>query len=150
MPYRVDPWAETQAVAYEAESWGWLPVLSLVVASGLLVISSAYIYSRAGEDGSLVLFWFGVLLIVLPIAARLTSASASRRERIGLVSLLGIGLFLVKIIHSPVVFTFQDELIHLRSAQDILQQQRLFLPNPTLRVVAYFPGLNPPSLPWEA
>jgi hypothetical protein len=140
--YRVEPWSETREVAFQAESWGWLPVLSLVVASGLLVVSLAYLYSRAGEGGSLVLFWLGVLLTVLPIAARLTSASASRRERIGLVGLLGVGLFLIKILHSPVAFTFQDELIHLRSAEDMLQQQRLFLPNYTLPVVAYFPGLE--------
>jgi hypothetical protein len=142
LPYRSGPWAETRAVAFEAESWGWLPVLSLVVATGLLVVSSAYLYSRAGEAGSLVLFWLGVLLIVLPIAARLASASASRRERIGLVGLLGVGLYLVKVLHSPAAFTFQDELIHLRSAQDMLQYQRLFLPNYTLQVVAYFPGLE--------
>jgi hypothetical protein len=64
-----------------------------------------------------------------------------RRERLILVVLLGVSLYLVKYLGSPSAFTFSDEYIHLRNTQDILRTHHLFSYNPLLPTAAYYPGL---------
>jgi hypothetical protein len=57
----------------------------------------------------------------VPAAVRLIAPEAERPERIGLVALLGMGLYLVKLLHSPMSFTLSDELQHWRTAGDIIE-----------------------------
>ena len=122
--------------------WGWLPAISLSSGVGLLVVSLANTGGREGADWAAPAFWAGLLGLILPSAARLSSKEATRRERIGLILLAGLGLYLVKVLHSPYAFTFSDELIHYRSAVEILQSGRLFPENPMLPVSSYYPGLE--------
>jgi hypothetical protein len=129
------------AVPY-VNAWGWLPALSVVCTGGLLMIAFANTAARADAPYAESLFWPGLLILFLPVAARLASASATRRERIGLVAVLGLGLYLVKLLHSPVAFTFYDEFSHWRTADDIITSHRLFQENPLLRVSALYPGLE--------
>lgn len=120
----------------------WLPALSLTSASGLLLVAIADTLSRsmAGQyDG---LLWVGLLIMIVPIAARLASAAPTRRERIGLVILLGLGLYLVKVLHSPYGFTFSDELVHSYNGTRILETGDLFEANSILRVTPLYPGLE--------
>ena len=49
-----------------------------------------------------------------------------RSERLLLVLLLGMGLYLVKVLHSPLGFTFHDEFLHWRTADDIATSGRLY------------------------
>jgi len=86
-------------------------------------------------------FWSGLLLIFIPIAGRVLSRAAGRTERLALVVLLGIALYLVKVLASPDGFTSFDEYIHWRSTTDILRTQHLFSLNPLLPTAAYYPGL---------
>ena len=88
------------------------------------------------------LFWVGLLVLFTPIAARLFSPWASRRERIGLVAMLGVGLYLVKLMYSPYSFTFYDELLHWRTASDIVQSGHLFRENLLLPVSPLYPGME--------
>lgn len=122
--------------------WGWLPMLSLVSAAGLLMIALAYSASRNGEVWGLPHFWIGLLVVFVPIAYRLFSTEPERRERIGLLIIVGLALYLVKILHSPVAFTFSDELIHLMTAREIAVTGRLFTENPILPVSPLYPGLE--------
>ena len=122
--------------------WGWLPLLSLVSAVGLLLVAAADTLSRSGAGQYELLFWVGLLMVIVPIAARLASLEPSRRERIGLVVLVGLGFYLVKVMHSPYYFTFADELIHASNVDNILQTGALFGHNSILAVTALYPGLE--------
>ena len=122
--------------------WGWLPALSLSGACGLLLVAVADTLSRSGTGWAEPLFWAGLLALVTPFTVRLASAEAARRERIGLVVLLGLMLYLVKIMHSPFGFTFNDELIHTYNVKRILQSGVLFRENPMLAVTPLYPGLE--------
>lgn len=122
--------------------WGYLPVISVVGSIGVMLISVANSLARYGVSWVIVLFWIGLLLLVVPITARLISEEASRPERIGLVIMLGIGLYLVKLLHSPVYFTFHDEFAHWRTASDIVKSHHLFSENSLIPVSPLFPGLE--------
>lgn len=123
-------------------SWGWLPALCLTSAFGLLLISVADTLSRLAAGKYESLFWAGLLVIIVPIAARLASSTPTRRERIGLILLTGLGFYLVKILHSPYGFTFSDELIHSYNVTRILETGKLFSLNPILSVTPFYPGLE--------
>jgi hypothetical protein len=123
-------------------SRGHLPILSLVGSLGLLLVSLAFTGARAEAEWAGLLFWAGLLTLYVPIAGRLFSSGASRGERIGLVALLGLGLYLVKVMHSPLAFTFSDELQHWRTVQDIARGGRLFEENPLLPVSPFYSGLE--------
>ncbi len=131
----------TAELSATSPNWGWLPALSLVSACGLLSVSIADALSRSGMPMADLLFWGGLLAIIVPLAARLTSETASREEHIGLVVVLGISLYIVKVMHSPFVFTFSDEFLHLYNAEEIINSSTWFHPNPILAVSPYYPGL---------
>jgi hypothetical protein len=124
------------------ERWGWLPALSLIGALGLLLVAVADSGARESAAWAEVGFWSGLLTLFMPIAVRLISDRATRRERLGLVVVLGIGLYLVKVLHSPLNFTFYDEFSHWRTAENIISSQHLFDPNPLLKISPSFPGLE--------
>jgi hypothetical protein len=67
---------------------------------------------------------------------------AARGERIGLAVLLGLSLYLVKVLSNPFGFTFADELAHAPNANAILRTHELFASNAILPVTAYYPGLE--------
>ena len=125
-----------------ATAWGWLPTLAISSACGLLCIAIADRGARSDAGWVDLLFWLGLLIIFVPLAMRLFTEGAERIERIGLVTILGIACYLVKILHSPVFFTFYDEYSHWRTLQDILQTGHLFKPNPLLPVSSFYPGLE--------
>jgi hypothetical protein len=83
-----------------------------------------------------------VLLLFVPIAARLVGAEAGPAERAGLLALVGIGLYAVKFMYSPLHFDYPDELQHWRTANDIVQSGHLFRDNSILPVSPFFPGLE--------
>ena len=122
--------------------WGWLPALSLTSAIGLLLVAVANTLSRSAAGQDELLFWVGLLLMIVPMAARLASSEPARRERIGLIIVLGLGLYLAKILHSPYGFTFSDELIHSYNGTMILETGKLFNANSILPVTPLYPGLE--------
>jgi hypothetical protein len=107
-----------------------------------LLVAIAFTGSRAAASWAEGWFWAGLLVLLIPIALRLVSAGAARQERIGLVVLLGLGLYAVKLMHSPVAFTFSDELSHVRNVREVLDNHHLFQQNPALPVTAFYPGLQ--------
>src|SRR5207244_10976530 len=76
-----------------------------------------------------------------PLTFRLLSPSASRAERISLVVVLGVSLFVVKILASPTGFVRFDELGTWRATNDVLQTGHFFSANPVIVSTAGFPGL---------
>ncbi|MBI2865273.1 MAG: hypothetical protein HYX94_11995 [Chloroflexi bacterium] len=122
------------------ESLGWLPAIALIVACSLVVVAIADLAARNGQAWAEPVFWIGLLGIYLPVALRLVSPAVGRQEGLGLVVALGLSLYLVKVLYSPLVFSFPDEFMHWRTANDIGLSGRLFLRNPLLPVSAVYPG----------
>jgi hypothetical protein len=99
--------------------------------------------ARAGTGGATqALFWGGLVVIYAPITFRLLSVSASRAERMSLVALLGLSLFVVKILASPTGFVRYDELGTWRATHDLLQTGHPYSANPLVVSTAGFPGLE--------
>jgi hypothetical protein len=120
---------------------GYLAPIALAAGIGLLVCSLANTLSREGMDPSL-FYWAGILVIALPIFWRLTSREASPGERLALVCLLGISLYLVKVVRDAPLFSFSDELVHAFNADQIANHHHLFRYNPILPVTPNYPGLE--------
>lgn len=129
-------------VTIDFESASWLPALCLTSAFGLFLVALADIGGWNEADWAQLLFWVGLLVLYVPNSVRLFSARPSRSERIGIIVVLGIGLYLVKLMHSPLHFTHYDELLHWRTAKDIAQTGHLFRENLLLSTSPVFPGLE--------
>jgi hypothetical protein len=136
---------ETTAVqpseAVAATALGWLPILSVVTALGFALVSAAYYASRSQLAWADPVFWIGITILMVPPVGRLLSVSASRAERIGLLLLMAIALYLVKVSYSPVAFAYPDEIAHQFNLLRVLQTGHLFQPNPALSITALYPGL---------
>ena len=125
-----------------AQGWGWLPALSLVASLGVLLVALADNSARMNAPSAGLLFWIGLVILFAPIAARLSMPGLTRRESIGLVVILALGLYLVKVLYSPLGFTFFDEFLHWRTADDIARSGHLFRQNSMLPVSPLYPGLE--------
>lgn len=134
--------AEPSRRGWRTPSPGVLPLLAVVAAVGLLLIALGNNAAREEADGATTLFWAGLVLIYGPIAYRLLSASPSRTERIGLVVLMGVALFLVKVLYSPLLYPPFDELATWRQTDDLLEGGRPFTTNPIASGFPGFPGLE--------
>ena len=124
---------------------GQLAFFTLVASFGLLVIALAYTTSREGGPGANGLWWAGLVVIFVPVILRQFAVGIGRRERIGLVLLLGIAFLLVKSLYAPLKLQFSDEFFFWRSASDILQRNHLFFANHSLEVKPFYPGLQAAS-----
>jgi hypothetical protein len=123
-------------------SLGAMPALSIVAAFGLLLVTLGNGGARNGETGLQLLFWVGLVLIYGPITFRLLSTSARREERIALVLTLGISLFIVKVLRSPLDYVRFDELGWWRATNEIIATGHAFGDNPLAVATAGFPGLS--------
>ena len=148
--------AEAEGGLRAESASGWVPttrldagticaVLVFSTAAGLMLVSAADALSRSGHQHAGVLFWFGLLAIFLPVTARLTSNGPTRNERIGLLLLLGVASYLVKIFRDPFRFLYTDEFVHQYNALSILETHRLFRENPILSATPAYPGLEAPT-----
>ncbi|MFN8525917.1 MAG: hypothetical protein U0821_22685 [Chloroflexota bacterium] len=128
--------------ASREQVWGWLPAISVIVSLGLALVAVADARARESVPDAELLFWLGVVTIFTPIAARLGWGGASRAETFGIVAILALLLYAVKLLHSPAELTFPDEFYHWRTTDDIVRSRSLFQPNPLLPVSALYPGLD--------
>ncbi len=138
---KTEPGRDVQPSSPE-ELWGWLPVQSVVVALGILLVAVACSASRADFSWAQPVFWGGYMTIISLPVVRLTMRGVSRQERIGTILLVGMAFYLIKFCYSPLVFNFNDEMQHWRSTYDTLLVHHLFEYNPTLPASSYFPGLE--------
>jgi len=76
------------------------------------------------------------------MAVRRVGRGASRRERLALVMLVGVGLYGVKVLGAPSSFSMLDEFLHWATLDDIVVSGRLFTPNNILLASPYYPGLE--------
>jgi hypothetical protein len=120
---------------------GMFALTSLFMALGLLLVSLAFRASVSSLPEPEWAYWLGLSLLVGAASARLAGTRVSRRERLLLVLMLGMGLYLVKVMHSPDAFTYSDELVHHANVQQSLTNGRLFGENSILTVTPQYPGL---------
>jgi hypothetical protein len=124
-------------------TWGWMPALALTSAIGLLALGTAYTLSRnVGGTLAYVMYWASLMMVYAPVAFRLLTASPTRQERFMLVLILGISVYLVKVLISPAAPYFGDEFTHWRNVSNILESGRLFEFNSILPATGYYPGLQ--------
>lgn len=121
---------------------GMLPLLSLLGALGLLLVALGFNRARVGLAGADLLFWGGMLCIALPAVARVAWRGVGRGETLLTTVAVGVLLYLVKIVHSPIRFTFFDEFSHWSAAMHVGASGRLFGDNTLLPIAAEFPGLH--------
>lgn len=122
--------------------WGWLPVVCTFIAVGAIIVAVGDVDAMYAGPWAETVFWMGLILIFAPVAYRISRRTAPRREVLGLVVLVGLVLYVVKVMRSPTAFAFYDEFIHWRSANDIIRTGHLFSHNPILPVSPLFPGLE--------
>ena len=118
------------------------PVIALLAAIGLFLCSLANALSRATLAPSPLIYWVGLLVIALPIFFRLSSTEPSYRERLGLILLLGLALYCVKVVHDGIFFTFPDEYVHAYNVHNIESYNHLYHFNPAISTSPYYPGLE--------
>ena len=117
-------------------------LLTIVCASGVLIIAVAFAGARESRSWADATLWIGMLVIVLPVTLRLIGASASRGERLYLVILLGLALYSVQVLLSPNQFVLHDELGAYRTIADILRTGALYSPrNPNDPAYSAYPGI---------
>jgi hypothetical protein len=112
------------------------------MALGIVLISIGCSGSRVQANWAQPVFWLGFLMVLIPGSVRLCMERVTRQERLGIILLMAVSLYLIKLLYSPILFTLNDELQHWRSINNIVQTGTLFQENPTLLVSAYFPGLE--------
>ena len=122
--------------------WGALPQFALLNAGVLLALAGVDNAARNGISWAEAGFWLCLIGLYAPIFMRLLKDDIPRGERIGLVLVLGLSLYLVKVMHSPNGFTFHDELVHLRTVNDIALTGHLFKDNTIIQVSPLYPGLH--------
>lgn len=121
---------------------GLLPPITLMAATGLVVIAFANTLARVSGPGATALWWAGLVAIMLPAAIRLLGNAAGRGERLAIVGMTGLALYVVKLLHGPGMFVMFDELQHLATLLDVSETGRLFTPNTILVASPYYPGVE--------
>lgn len=134
--------ANLAGAAKDPSRLGLLPEIAVVAGLGLVLVAVGDTLARSDVAIGDLFFWGGILAILAPVAWRLLGVGASANERLGLVVMLGLALYVVKVLHSPSGFTLYDELQHLRTFDDIATTGGLFARNPLLLVSPLYPGLE--------
>ena len=121
---------------------GLAPALAVVAALGLLIVAFGNTAARLEEGQAQLLFWGGLIIIYMPLSLRLFSVSASRAERLCICLLLGLALYLVKVLYSPTGFILHDELATWRQTSDLFLSGQPLSENPIVNGYAGYPGLE--------
>lgn len=120
----------------------WLVGIAVASGIGLITVAVADTVARRGSTWGEPLFWCGMFALWVPSSVRMVGLRASRNERIALLVLLGIAMYAVSLLSSPRYLDGYDELLHWRTAQDMVRTGRVFNANPLLPVSPLYPGLE--------
>jgi hypothetical protein len=120
---------------------GW-PGVVAAASAGTIVIGLAYRLSSRGHPADVyyVVFWAGMLLAVIPVAARMTAVRTPSGGRLAALLLFGVMTAMPKFLRNPTGALYHDEYAHWREAIDVSASGRLFQPNATIPIVEFFPG----------
>ncbi|GCE23438.1 hypothetical protein [Dictyobacter kobayashii] len=116
--------------------------LFLLYASLLGVSAYGFAFSLHGGPG-LERYFFPALAVMFFCSAwRLIWPATSRAERIVLLCLLGSSCYLLKIMISPLHFSFADEILHWNTTNALLKTGQLFQDHRPIPVSPYYAGLE--------
>lgn len=118
------------------------PLVALIASLGVFLCALTNALSRATLEPNSILYWIGLLVIAVPIFLRLSLKGPSYRERLGLVLLLGLALYLVKVTRDSIFFSFPDEFVHAFNAENIERYHHLYHFNPAITTTPRYPGLE--------
>jgi len=118
--------------------------VALLMSCGLLVTALVVVRGRhgAGALGTDALYWLGLLIVVVPAAARVLARRTPGRERVLLAVIAAVLLQLTRIVLQPTRFSQHDELIHDDGLRLLQVTHHLGTDNPLLPVTSYYPGLQ--------
>jgi len=120
-----------------------LGVVLALAGTGLLMQGAADALERTGHESlALPLFLCGIALPFAACAWRLTGTHASRKERIWVSLVLGLGLLASYVMHHPLLLDGFDELLHVGTLEHLLDSRAVFPTNSILPVSPYYPGLE--------
>ncbi|HET6391056.1 hypothetical protein [Hyphomicrobium sp.] len=122
--------------------WGWFPSLALWAGVCIALAATGTQANRWSAAWASPLFYAAIGLLVLPISARLVWPTPSRLERIALLLLAALGLFLIRMLHEPTAFVDHDAFLHWATANDIMRSGHLFTPNPLLPISSVYPAIE--------
>ena len=122
--------------------WTSVAAPVLLAALGVACVAVADAAALRGSPLPLALWWIGLLLIFVPAAATLLLSRVSRGEAVTVLLVAGMAIYAVKLVYAPGALWGYDELLHFRTASDILATGRLFVPNSLLPVSPYYPGME--------
>ncbi|WP_145660548.1 hypothetical protein [Bradyrhizobium stylosanthis] len=120
----------------------WIAALCLTAAVALLLVVAGHAAGRRAYDVTPLLFWSGVVLLVVPISLRIGWPGVARGERLFLLFLFAELLLYYKTVYSPTSFVGHDEFLHWVAADDLLTARRLFLSNSLLPIGPTYPALE--------
>ena len=132
-PHAAHPWTTDRLL---------VPAIWVVLGLGLVTVAVGNTIARDGSPLAEPVFWAGMVMIWVPTAVRLFGQGASRSERVALLVVLGLGLYVVDVLWSPRYFVGFDEFLHWRTASDIVRTGELFNENSLLPVSPLYPGLE--------
>ena len=120
-----------------------LPLVLVLMAFGTLAITNSYALSRFGHSAiATAVFWVGQLVVFVPPILNIIAPETRPAERLALVLSYACIQVFTKWMYSPLVFSFGDELLHLRTAHSILATHHLFHSNPTMPISPRYPGFE--------
>ncbi len=132
----------TANAAVGESTLGLMPALALSGACTLFGVSIANVFIRHGDPRAELIFWVSLTCLVMPPVLRLVWPATGRIERIAILSWLGLAIYIVHLLESPIKFDGHDEYLHWATAIDIGERHHLFTINSLLPVSPQFPGLE--------
>lgn len=119
-------------------------LLLALTSAGLLLVALSYRFASEGLPAQLyyLVFWFGMLTTLVPIALRVVAANASRRDRLMGLTLFAVASGFPKFLRNAGSPSYHDEYAHWREAVDVLGSGVLFMPNTLIPIVQQFPGTS--------
>jgi hypothetical protein len=120
----------------------WPQWLAVNASIALFIMALAANGSRAGQAWAMPVFYSAVAFLVLPIASRLALPNISRAERIANLLIAGIGLFLLRLINEPIIFTGFDEYLHWVGVRRLIETRDIFTPNVLFPIGPFYPGFQ--------
>ena len=124
----------------------WLVISLLAIAEivGVAGLIKSYEIAQTvtSSESEFTWFWFGMLMIELPIVALVSHSRPSGGARSAVMVLFGIVTFLPKLIRNPSGPDYHDEFAHWRATYNILSSGKLFEPAAIIPIISDYPGLH--------
>ena len=120
------------------------PLLWLTATGGAVLLAVGYSMAatRGVDEWHYAVFWAGMLVFTVPLAAVGGARRVSDRVKLGWLAAYGLFTYLPKLLRDPTGPLYHDEIAHWRQAVGLADTGHLFQPNATIGIISRFPGLH--------